>query len=202
MLGCINNGGWRKQDGAGRRGHAHTTPHTYVFLDGIATALKSDASWNEGDYTEPPNRGLRSAAHVAAGWPLSQAWYRQECYKALGYPTVDDFLVRFWESFLLQHDANNLLGQIQTWQTHNVGDSAGFHGDYRQALASITAKAVVMPCQTDLYFPPEDSEIEAGCVANAEFKPIPSIWGHFAGIGMNAPDTEFIDTAITLCLRA
>jgi len=35
---------------------------------------------------------------------------------------------------------------------------------------------------------------------NAVLKPIPSIWGHFAGFGMNAADTEFIDRAIKECL--
>jgi hypothetical protein len=29
----------------------------------------------------------------------------------------------------------------------------------------------------------------------------PPIWGHFAGIGINAADTEFIDAAIKACLR-
>lgn len=131
---------------------------------------------------------------------MSQAWYRQELYKQLGYPTLADFLVRFFENFFLPFDANNLLGQIQTWQAHNVGNTPGFHGDYKKALASITAKAVVMSCQTDLYFPPEDSEEEVRCMPNAQLKVIPSIWGHFAGIGLNAADTEFLDTAIKECL--
>jgi homoserine O-acetyltransferase len=181
-------------------GHAHTTPHTFVFLEGVAAALRTDTAWNGGHYDQPPELGLRAAARVAAGWPLSQAWYRQELYKQLGYLTLVDFLARFWESFVMQHDANNLLGQIHTWQTHNVGDSPGFSGDYKKALASITAKAVVMPCQTDLYFPPEDSEEESRYIPNAELKVIPSIWGHFAGIGLNTADTEFIDNAIKACL--
>jgi homoserine O-acetyltransferase len=35
---------------------------------------------------------------------------------------------------------------------------------------------------------------------NAMLKPIPSIWGHFAGFGMNAADTDFIDKTIKECL--
>ena len=31
---------------------------------------------------------------------------------------------------------------------------------------------------------------------NAEFKEIPSIWGHAAGLGMDPADREFIDDAI------
>ncbi len=108
----------------------------------------------------------------------------------------DDFLVRFFDKFFLPFDANNLLSQIHTGQTHNVGDAPGFHGDYTKALAAITAKTVVMPCQTDLYFPPEDSAEEVRCIPNATLKVIPSIWGHFAGLGLNAADVEFIDAAI------
>ncbi|MGE0826770.1 MAG: hypothetical protein AB7G75_31290 [Candidatus Binatia bacterium] len=181
-------------------GAARTTPHTFFIPEGVAAALKTDAAWKGGHYEQPPELGLRAAARVVAGWPLSQAWYRQELYKQMGYPTLADFIARFWESFVMQHDANNLLGLIFTWQTHNVGDSPGFGGDYKKALASITAKAVVMPCQTDLYFPPEDSEEEVRCMSNAELKIIPSIWGHFAGLGINAADAEFIDAAIKGCL--
>jgi homoserine O-acetyltransferase/O-succinyltransferase len=183
-------------------GAARTTPHTYLVPESMATALKTDAAWNGGHYTEPPERGLRALARVVAGWPLSQAWYRQELYKQLGYPTLADFLSRFFENFFLPFDANNLLAQIQTWQTHNVGDTPGFNGDHKQALASITAKAVVIPCQTDLYFPPEDSAEEVACMPNAALTVIPSIWGHFAGLGLSAADVECIDTAISQCLTS
>jgi homoserine O-acetyltransferase len=171
-----------------------------VFLAGLAAALESDPAFNGGNYTTQPEQGLRTAARVAAGWPLSQAWYRQELYNQLGSPTVEDFLVRFWEGFLLRHDANNLLGQIRTWQTHNVGWPQKFGGDYRRALASVGARAIIMPSQTDLYFPPEDSELEASCIPKAKLSIIPSIWGHFAGIGMNTVDSDFIDAHITECL--
>lgn len=181
-------------------GHAHTTPHTHAFLEGMSSVLKLDAAWNGGHYKEPPVRGLRAQARVYAGWGFSQAWYRQEQYKELGYPTLEDFFVGFLEKRFLQRDANNYLSQVKTWQAHNVGRSPGFNGDHEKALALIKAKAVVMPCQTDLYFPPEDSAAEVKCMPNAVLKPIPSVWGHYAGIGINAADTEFIDQAIRACL--
>lgn len=182
-------------------GAAHTTPHTFLVPGSWAIALQMDPAWKGGYYTHPPEQGLRALARVAAAWPLSQAWYRQQLYKHLGYPTLADFLVRFFENFFLPFDANNLLSQIHTWQTHTIGDTPGFNGDYQKALASITAKAVVIPCQTDLYFPPEESEEEVRCMPNAELKVIPSIWGHFAGLGLNPADVDFIDGAIAECLN-
>ena len=109
-------------------------------------------------------------------------------------------MVNALEARFLQRDINNYLSQVHTWQTHNVGNTPGFDGDHEKALASIKANAVVMPCQTDLYFPPEDSEAEVACMPHAELKVIPSVWGHYAGMGVNPVDMAFIDKAIQACL--
>ena len=50
--------------------------------------------------------------------------------------------------------------------------------------------------QTDLYFPPEDNEYEVKHMPSAEFRAIPSLWGHFAGGGLNPVDTKFIDNSL------
>lgn len=183
-------------------GAARTTPHTHVFIEGFTSALKADAAWNRGAYTHAPETGIRAMARVYAGWGLSQAWYREHLYTRLDHPSVEDFLVAFWEHFFLQCDANNLLSQARTWQTHNVGDSPGLDGDWQKALGTVSAKVVLMPGQTDLYFPPEDSRAEADCLPNVVYRPIPSIWGHLAGIGMNPEDNAFLDAAIQECLAS
>ena len=73
-------------------------------------------------------------------------------------------------------------------------DNPLYQGDFRQALGAIKAKAIIMPSQTDQYFPPEDSEIEARQMPKDELRVIPSIWGHLAGgPGRNPADTQFID---------
>ena len=54
-----------------------------------------------------------------------------------------------------------------------------------------------MPGQTDLYFPPEDNAYEVAHMPHAEFRPIPSVWGHCAGcMGINPADGKFIDDAL------
>ena len=183
-------------------GAARTTPHTHVFIEGFTSALKTDAAWNRGAYPHAPETGIRAMARVYAGWGLSQAWYREHLYTRLGHPSVEDFLVAFWEHFFLQCDANNLLSQARTWQTHNVGDSPGLDGDWQKALSTVSTKVMLMPGQTDLYFPPEDSRAEADCLQNVIYRPIPSIWGHLAGIGMNPEDNAFLDAAIQECLAS
>jgi hypothetical protein len=84
---------------------------------------------------------------------------------------------------------------------------APFHGARRRwvkrALGAIKAKAYVMPGQTDLYFPPEDSQFEVANMLNAKLLPVPSIWGHFAGgPGTNPADGKFIDDALKQLLSA
>jgi homoserine O-acetyltransferase len=134
-------------------------------------------------------------ARVYAGWGFSQAFYRQELdLKTLGYSSLEDFLVAFWEGFFLPKDANNLLTMLWTWQHGDISANELYNGDFRKALGAITAKAYVMPGQTDLYFPPEDSEFEVAHMPNAKLIPVPSVWGHFAGgPGTNPVDVAFID---------
>lgn len=179
-------------------GSAKCSRHNFVFLEGVKAALTADDAWQNGWYEKPPTKGLRAMARVYAGWGFSQAFYRERLdIEALGYSSLEDFLVAFWEGFFLPKDANNLLAMLWTWQNGDISDNEVFNGDFDKALAAIKAKAVVMPGRTDLYFPPEDSEYEVSKMPNAEFRAMPSIWGHFAGgPGLNPQDVEFLDKAL------
>jgi homoserine O-acetyltransferase/O-succinyltransferase len=176
-------------------GSAKCSRHNFVFLEGVKAALTADAAFAEGWYKEKPNKGLRAAARVYAGWGFSQAFYRKKLdLEALGYSSLEDFLVAFWEGFFLPKDPNNLLTMLWTWQNGDISDNELYGGDFVKALGAIKAKTYVMPGHTDLYFPPEDSEFEVANMPNAKFIPIPSIWGHFAGgPGTNPVDVAFLD---------
>lgn len=178
-------------------GSARTSEHNKVFLDSVKAAIETDAAFLNGEYSTQPSKGLRAAARVYAGWGFSQPFYWQQLYKQLGYATLEDFLVGYWEGFFLDgRDANNLLAMLWTWRNGNVGNTPGFNGDHEAALASIKAKAIVMPAERDLYFPVDDEVYEVSCMNNAEFRAIPGVWGHFAGAGLHAPDTAFINAAL------
>lgn len=178
-------------------GSAKTSLHNFVFLEGVKSALTADSAFEHGWYEKSPTKGLRAMARVYAGWGFSQPFYRQELYKVLGYSSLEDFLVAFWEGFFLDRDANNLLAMLWTWQYGDISANPIYEGDFEKALGSITAKAIVMPGATDLYFPPEDNEYEVSKMPNAEFRPILSVWGHFAGgPGLNSVDVTFIDDAL------
>jgi homoserine O-acetyltransferase len=85
---------------------------------------------------------------------------------------------------------------LRTWQLNEVGATPGFGGDHQRALGAIGAKATVIAGQTDLYFTAEDVEAEPACIPGARFRVIPSLWGHLAGAGINAADSQFIEAEI------
>ena len=161
-------------------GSARTSRHNFVFLEGVRAALTADAAWDSGWYQHPPARGLRAMARVYAGWGPSQAFYREEVYRQMGYSSIEDYLINGWEGRFLEQDANDLLAMIGTWQSGDISDNVRYNCDFEGALGAISAKALVMPSRTDQYFPPEDNEVEVGLMPDAELRVIPSIWGHLA----------------------
>jgi len=179
-------------------GSAKTSPHNYVFLDGVKSALAADSVFAGGRYTAPPREGLKAFGRVYAGWAYSQTFYREATYRRLGFDSVEELLVD-WENDHLTWDANDLLAMLRTWQHADISANPTYNGDFRQALAAISARAIVMPARTDLYFPPEDSYLEVEHMPNAECRVIPSNWGHIAGSTVkerDPPSTEMIETAI------
>lgn len=51
---------------------------------------------------QQPHKGLRAFARVYAGWGFSQAFYRERLYESIGFASLEDFLVGFWEGYFLQ----------------------------------------------------------------------------------------------------
>jgi homoserine O-acetyltransferase len=176
-------------------GNAKEYPFGIVRLEGAKSALMADSAWNGGHYDEPPEVGLKALARHWASWGVSQEWWRRETYRELGYGSIEDRLLAA-ETGWLSRDANNLLWQAKMWQRHNVGDTPGFERDFEEALRSIEARALLMPSETDLYFPVADAEYESRFIPDATLVPIPSIWVHGAGAGRGPGDAEFLNKAI------
>lgn len=162
-------------------GSARTSPHNKVFLEGVRATLTADPAWRDGYFAERPVRGLRAMGRVYAGWAMSQAFYREHLYLQHGFGSLEDYLVRAWEANYLRRDGENLLAMLDVWTRSDISANSLFEGDLDKALGAITAKTLIMPGRTDLYFTPEDSEAEAGHIPDADYRPIESIWGHRAG---------------------
>jgi homoserine O-acetyltransferase len=167
---------------------ARTSIYNELFLKSNIKAIMADTAYDRGYYgDEPPLEGMRVMAYIYAGWGMSEEFYRVEGFKLFGHPTLDDFLVDFWEAYFGARDANNLINQMWTWINGDISDQPAYDGDFKKALGAIKAKAVVMPSATDQYFPPVDNEAEVAAMPNATLNILPSILGHFAPF---SPDTQ------------
>jgi len=183
-------------------GSARTSPHNWVFLEGVKAALVADAEFAGGRYQRPPAAGLEAFGRVYAGWAYSQAFFREGLYRALGHASPAALL----DAWALEHrgwDANDLLTMLGTWQRADIARDPAFGGDLVRALGAIRARTIVMPASTDLYFHPDDSRFEVEHLRSATLRVIESKWGHCAGgPDRNAADTAFIERAIRDLLEA
>ncbi|MEZ5855383.1 MAG: hypothetical protein R3D67_11845 [Hyphomicrobiaceae bacterium] len=172
---------------------ARTSPHNKVFLEGLRATLTSDGSYRAATLPERPVRALRAFGDwIYAGWAMSQAFYRERVWSEIGFASLEDFLVRAWEGNFLRRNPEDLLSMIETWMRSDISDNPIFKGELAKALSAISARAIIMPSTTDLYFTVEDSEAETSLMPNAVFRPIHSIWGHRAGNPIQCPEDEAV----------
>lgn len=177
-------------------GAARTSPHNWVFLEGVKAALLADPDFAGGHYTAAPRRGLAAFGRVYAGWAYSQPFFRDGLYRSLGHASPEALLAA-WADEHEAWDANDLLAMLHTWQRADISDNTAFSGDLSRALAAIEARAIVMPVSTDLYFPPEDSRREVAAMRRAQLRVIDSPGGHAAaGPDRDAAATAAIEAAI------
>ena len=183
-------------------GTAKTYGHGIVRLEGQLAALMADPTFNGGDYTTPPKRGLEAFGMVWAGWLYSQEWWRRELWKANAPAgtTLEKYMENFRTNFIPGADANDLVLQVRTWERHDVGQTPGFNGDVERALKSIKVPFLYMPSETDLYFPLTDAKYEAKFIRRVTLAPIPSLWGHPAGAGASPADKAFLNSQISAFL--
>jgi homoserine O-acetyltransferase/O-succinyltransferase len=193
-------------------GTAKTTDHNKIFLWSLQSALQSDPNWNGSSFDSFPDDGIRTFALIYASWAASQPYYNRnfgtatrndsKIYEQLGYTSLKDYLQRGWEDNYRRRDPHNFLAMVETWLRCDVSSNPVYEGDYHRALQSITARTIVMPSTTDLYFTPEDCYHESELIPNSEFLPIESIWGHRAGNPYQNPDDEtFIRNAVRRLLQ-
>jgi homoserine O-acetyltransferase len=182
-------------------GSARTSPHNKVFIDGVRHALTADVHYQDGRFTAFPERGLRAMGRVYAGWAMSQTFYRNELWRQTGCSSLEDYLVAHWEGNFLRRDPANLLAMLWTWTQADISANTLYGGELSKALAAITARALIMPSTTDLYFQVEDNRLEVAQMPNARLLPIESDWGHRAGMpAFNPADEGFIDNALKALL--
>lgn len=178
-------------------GSARTAVHNQVFLRAQMAVLESATEYQgDGHYAAQPVAALRAFARNYAAWAMSQDFYRAGLHLSADTPDLESFL-RTWEGRYGEKMAANLLAQMRCWDAGDVSDNPMFNSDLPSALRAITARVLLMPGATDLYFRVADNEQELPFLRKAALRPIPSIWGHRAGNPVtNAEDAAFLREAV------
>ncbi|KAI5783656.1 homoserine acetyltransferase family protein [Geopyxis carbonaria] len=154
---------------------AKCSDHNAVFLEGVKAALGA---------AEP----LKAMARVYAGWGFSAAFYQERGWAALGYGSLEAFLVEFWEGWTGEGCVPDLLAQIETWQKADAGVAAIAHSKVR---------VLMLPGDGDMYFSAVDAERECKEIeaagGSAMCERIPGVCGHWAaGPGGKKEELEWV----------
>ena len=178
------------------RSNTFITTGIYRWCHALITG---DPHWHGGDYYDSPGprEGFRQAlsvitllaqtpAHVNrvarasdVGWELSEGGPPYDDPDGL-YPYEAGFYA-YMDDRAKFADANAFLVIGRAAVIHNVGYLCG---GFAQALAGVRADMLMIPCEQDLYFPPDDSRDVVDAIrvgdGRAELYPIQSDWGHFS----------------------
>jgi homoserine O-acetyltransferase len=172
-------------------GSARTSVHNRIFLQSLIAVLEAAPEFlGNGHFSAPPTRAMNAFGRIYASWALSQDFYRAGLHlTALGAPDLETFLRRDWVERFSRRPAEDLLAHLYTWDAGDIADG----GDLAAALRAITARVLLLPGATDLYFRVADNEAELPHLRHAALRPIPSIWGHRAGNPQPIPaDAAFL----------
>ena len=174
-------------------GTAKNTSHDFLFTETLAEAITSDPGWAGGWYGSAADvrAGLLRHAKLWAVMGWSTEFYQQGRVAALGFSSMDDFIINFMNGYFGPMDPNNLLCMAWKWQRGDVSRLTG--GDLKAALGRIKATTFVMPISHDMFFPPSDCEREQKLIPGSELRVLQSIDGHLALFGADPDCTAQID---------
>jgi homoserine O-acetyltransferase len=183
-------------------GTARATVHFILFIETLVEAITSDPGFNKGFYSSPVDvrEGLLRHAKMWAVMGWSTEFFQQGRHKALGFSSMDDFIINFMYAYFSPMEPNDLL--CMTWKAQRADVSRHTGGDLRAALSRIKAKTFVMPISSDMFFPPADCQAEWRLIPEAEFRPVQTIDGHLALFGADPGAIKQLDENLGALLAA
>jgi homoserine O-acetyltransferase/O-succinyltransferase len=166
-----------------------------TYLQSAIDAIKLDPNWQGGRYygNAQPEQGLTLALQLMNLGAYQYGWYdenfKRHAADTAPYQSLDNppaFLSEFKEAIaqrMTNYDANHYLYTARAAMLHNIAN--GF-SSMEEALSRITARVLMIPCKTDLLFPPQYSREVVDIInkagGHAEFYEIDSPLGHMAGV--------------------
>jgi homoserine O-acetyltransferase len=173
-----------------------TSPRTRWMLTNMMKIITLDGGWYGGQYETNPTAGLMAAFHEFIPWLFTDRWFVMNARTAVQRDAVE----RTWHavfSSVAPQDARDVYYQLRMWSTFNVGDSPGFKGDPRAALASIKARALVIGSKDDALVSREEIRFAKDAIPNASLLEIDSAFGHEVCCGLDVEAAKVIDREVS-----
>jgi homoserine O-acetyltransferase/O-succinyltransferase len=173
---------------------AKTPAWSVVVMEASRKAIMLDPAWNQGNYTSPPEQGIRLWRDIL-GFLAARS---PEIYREQFPGNQLDVLpwLKEQETNLIKvFDANDWIYQTWAYDRHDVGTTPGFNGDTAKALQSIKAKTLILLGTKDLLNPewePQDAARNIPDVKVVTIRP-GSVTGHAAAGGAFPADVDFIN---------
>src|SRR5207344_902295 len=137
---------------------AKTPAWSVAVMEASRKAIMIDAAWNQGNYTSPPEQGIRLWRDILTFMAArSPEMYREQFPKA---PDLLPWLQQQESNLIKAFDANDWIYQTWAYDRHDVGTTPGMNGDTVKALRAIKAKTLMLNGTKDLLNPewePQDA---------------------------------------------
>lgn len=174
---------------------ARTAPWAVTVNETCRSALMADPAWNGERFTGRPVRGWRAWSGVLrmlanrSPQALAQDCADRDAALARYAAVADDTLA-------MELDPLDWIYQSYAYDAHDVAAEARFGGDLKAALASITARTLIIAPAMDLYNPVEAARDAAQLIPGARYLELSTIQGHQAASAAYPADAATIDRAI------
>ena len=172
---------------------AKTPAWTIAVLEATRKAIMLDPTWNQGNYTSPPEQGIRLWRDILNFLAArSPEMYREQFPDPL---EVLPWLQQQESDLLKAFDANDWIYQTWAYDRHDVGTTPGFNGDTAKALQAIKAKTLILLGTKDLLNPEWEPQEAAKSIRDVKVMTIRpgSVTGHASAGGVFPADVDFIN---------
>ena len=173
---------------------ARTHPWAVLVTETARACLMADPAWMGQGFTGRPERGWRAYTGLMNALLMRTPEALASIDGALEAHCWFDDLVA--QQAAIGFDAHDYLYQSWAYEAHDVGTTPGVVGGTDAALASITARAVLLSPPLDLFNPPAAARSAAAAMPNVRFVEIPSSQGHLSATSQRADDAAFLNRAI------
>jgi homoserine O-acetyltransferase len=169
---------------------------TAAILETMRKAIMLDPEWNNGNYNQIPENGMRLFWDILIGISARNP----EVYRYQFSEGVDVLpWLKTWEDKLVKVlDPNDWIYQSWAYQEHDIGKTPGMNGDLINALRSIKARTLILTGRNDLLNPEWEPREAARYIPNVRCVTINpfSVTGHLSASGAIPADVEFLNRKI------